>query len=72
MILWVGVIISPWKTYMNDRMHTLWPTPILVKTFAEHPSVNAELAKLFYKHRETFGDLSKNVYSSQDDLLQRF
>jgi uncharacterized protein (TIGR02466 family) len=57
---------------VNDKLHTLWPTPILVKTFPDHRTVNPELAELFYKHRESFGDASKNVYSSQDDLLQRY
>jgi uncharacterized protein (TIGR02466 family) len=57
---------------MNDKLHTLWPTPILVKTFPEHQSVNAELVKLFYQHRELHGGAARNVYSSQDDLLQRY
>lgn len=57
---------------MNDKLHTLWATPILTKTFAEHLTVNAELVELFYEHRERDGGAHKHVYSSQDDLLQRY
>ncbi len=57
---------------MNDKLHTLWPTPILVKTFPDYQTINTELLELFYKHREAHGGTSKNVYSSQDDLLQRY
>ncbi len=50
----------------------LWPTPILQRKFDNHESVNAELVKLFLEHRQQDGDSEGNVYSSDDNLLQRY
>jgi uncharacterized protein (TIGR02466 family) len=50
----------------------LFPTPLLEKKFDNHAAVNAELVKLFYDHRKQDGDDTSNVYSSDDDLLQRY
>jgi uncharacterized protein (TIGR02466 family) len=50
----------------------LWPTPILQKKFDSHQTINAELVKLFLDHRKQDGDDEGNVYSSDDNLLQRY
>jgi hypothetical protein len=54
----------------------LWPTPLLRRTLDTHASVNAELVELFYQHRKTDlearGVKAGNLYSSSDDLLQRY
>jgi uncharacterized protein (TIGR02466 family) len=50
----------------------LWPTPILQRKFDNSDSVNAELVKLFLEHRQQDGDIEGNIYSSDDNLLQRY
>ena len=54
---------------------SLWPTPLLRKTFSEAEAVNAELLKLFYAQKEAAvkgAESSGTVYSSPDDLLRRY
>lgn len=53
-------------------MQHLWSTPLLRKSFAQSERVNAELVELFHKHREADGEVEARVYSSPDDLLQRY
>jgi len=50
----------------------LWATPLLSKTFTQHKSVNAELSELFYEQKNIEGSNDTPVYSSPDDLLQRY
>ncbi|MGL4611271.1 MAG: TIGR02466 family protein [Trueperaceae bacterium] len=50
----------------------LFPTPLLQKKLDNHATINAELVKLFYNHRQEDGDNDGNVYSSDDDLLIRY
>ena len=57
---------------MTPPLQMLWPTPLLRKTLDAHGKVNAELSKLFYQHREEDGGSVGTVYSSSDDLLQRY
>lgn len=60
------------KTEHNPDIHLLWPTPILRKKFDQHQDVNAELVKLFTKHRKQHDQTNGPVYSSSDDLLMRY
>ena len=58
---------------MNDNpVQFLWPTPLLKTSLENHVKVNSVLVELFYKHRDANGGQAGNVYSSQDDLLQRY
>ncbi|MCL6526738.1 MAG: 2OG-Fe(II) oxygenase family protein [Thermaceae bacterium] len=57
---------------MNPAVQLLWPTPILVKRFEHSEAVNAELVRLFYQELEAQGGMRGNVYSSRDDLLERY
>jgi Putative 2OG-Fe(II) oxygenase len=58
---------------MNDTpVQFLWPTPILKKSLENHGAVNAALVELFTRHRDENGGQTGNVYSSGDDLLQRY
>lgn len=53
------------------QMH--WPTPLLRRSLPEHERVNAELLELFREHRaRNPGPPDATVYSSSDDLLQRY
>lgn len=61
---------------MNPNLQMLWPTPLFQRSLENHPPINAELVKLFYQHRqedlEQRGVAAGNLYSSSDDLLQRY
>lgn len=61
---------------MNPPPELLWPTPLLRRTLDSHAEVNAALVDLFYRHRqadlEARGQQAGNLYSSGDDLLQRY
>ncbi len=61
---------------MNSNLEMLWPTPLLRRFLENHETVNAELVELFYAHRKADllqrGEKSGNLYSSGDDLLQRY
>lgn len=57
---------------MSQALQLLWPTPILVKKFDPHGPVNAELVRLFYEEVAARGGMRRNVYSSSDDLLERY
>jgi uncharacterized protein (TIGR02466 family) len=57
---------------MSQAVQLLWPTPILVKKFEGSGPVNAELVQLFYQEVQARGGLRGNVYSSSDDLLERY
>lgn len=54
-----------------ESVQLLWPTPILIKRFPQHAAVNRALLELFYAEVQAKGQ-SGNVYSSDDDLLQRY
>ncbi len=56
----------------QSAVQFLWPTPILVRKLEQHPTLNAELAKLFYGELEAKGMQKGSVYSSEDDLLERY
>ena len=53
-------------------LQRLWFTPLLRKTFAQSERINTELVDLFYKHRDAEGGAEARVFSSPDDLLQRY
>jgi hypothetical protein len=58
---------------MNENpVQFLWPTPLLKKSLENYVEVNAALVELFYQHRDANGGQTGNVYSSSDDLLQRY
>ncbi|GGJ69654.1 putative 2OG-Fe(II) oxygenase [Deinococcus aquiradiocola] len=59
-------------TTHTPNLQTLWPTPILHTTLPDHHDVNADLLDLFARHRDTHPGPQGNVYSSGDDLLQRY
>ena len=54
----------------NVQFH--WPVPILRRTLEDHERVNAGLVDLFLEHRRQHDQGSGNVYSSSDDLLERY
>lgn len=50
-----------------------WATPLLRRSLPDHETVNAGLLELFGEHRAQHpGPPGANVYSSADDLLQRY
>lgn len=55
-----------------SAVQLLWPTPILVRRFDKAEDVNAELLRLFYGELQAKGGLKGTVYSSSDDILQRY
>ena len=55
----------------SEGIQQLWATPLLRRSFSGHKEANAELVKLFYAHREASGN-TENMFSSEDDILQRF
>lgn len=56
----------------NPNLQFLWPTPLLRRSLEGHETVNAGLTELFLEHRTKHPGGSGNVYSSSDDLLQRY
>jgi Putative 2OG-Fe(II) oxygenase len=50
----------------------MWPTPILERQLPDHETVNAGLLQLFARHREQHPGAAGSVYSSSDDLLERY
>ena len=55
----------------SDPVQLMWPTPLLVRKFEGHQAVNAALLELFYAEVQAKGQVG-TVYSSDDDLLQRY
>ena len=55
----------------SNAVQLMWPTPILVKRFEGHGAVNRALLEAFYAEVQAKGQAG-NVYSSDDDLLQRY
>jgi len=51
----------------SDIQH-LWPTPLLVRSNDEHASIQADLLKLFYQHRQEHEKKHQAVFASQDNL----
>lgn len=56
----------------SQDLKMLWATPLLHKTFPDHKTVNAELSQLFYAQKAADPNAKSSVYSSPDDLLQRY
>jgi hypothetical protein len=61
---------------MQSGVTMHWGTPLLRRSLENAETINADLVELFYQHRkqdlETRGQKSGNLYSSSDDLLQRY
>lgn len=57
---------------MPNDLKMLWATPLLRAEFPDYKAVNAELIALFYKQKEASSSEPTVVYSSPDDLLQRY
>lgn len=55
----------------TSPVQMLWPTPILIRKFEDAAAVNLELVRLFYQELGEQG-LQGTVYSSSDDILQRY
>ena len=56
----------------SPHVQLMWPTPILERQLPGHEAVNAGLSQLFACHREQFPGPGGSVYSSGDDLLERY
>jgi len=56
----------------QSAVQLLWPTPILVRKFDQSEQANPELLRLFYGELQAKGGPKGNVYSSSDDILQRY
>ncbi len=56
----------------QDSLKMLWPTPILIKKLEPYSAINNDLVNLFYQQKERDGNPMTTVYSSPDDLLQRY
>ena len=50
----------------------MWPTPILERRLPGHEAVNAGLIELFARHRQQHPGPPGSVYTSGDDLLERY
>lgn len=56
----------------NSDLKMLWATPILRKSFETQKEVNQTLSSLFYQQKQENQPNETSVYSSPDDLLQRY
>ncbi len=59
-------------TQPAEAVNLMWPTPILERQLPGHGAVNTGLLDLFARHREQHPGPPGSVYSSSDDLLERY
>lgn len=55
-----------------NAVQKLWSTPLVKKKFENHTAVNKVLTEQFYEFKSAQGKADSTLFSSPDDLLERF